>query len=193
MGDTFDDVLAGFTAQRATARITMRGDLAVELERLGEQLDEAKRFDEEANDAATATALPIAERIAELEAEADASVREFVFECIGARQWSDLVAAHPPSAEQKDEGAQWGETFGEAAMQRSCVQPKMTEAQCRTLRSRLSVGQWGKLFAAMVQANVGDETGPKSQLASQLLRASNPKPTTASRKGSPARLSSAAS
>jgi len=186
MGDTYEDYVAGFTPQRSSVTICLRGDLAEELSRLAEELRQAKKHDDERGDAATNTAAVIEERIASLEVERNLALRAFAFEGIGEDAWDVLVKKHPPTDEQREQGAAWGESFSAEAIQLSCVKPRMTAAQVADLRGRLNRGQWHKLWGAVLEANTSDDAGPKSPLASYRMNGSATRPSSAAETGSPA-------
>lgn len=57
---------------------------------------------------------------------------EFYFEALGGRKFDDLVTEHPPTTEQRLNGADWNpDTFVPALLARVSVDPRMTEPEWR--------------------------------------------------------------
>lgn len=169
---SLDAVLAGFKPKVARAQVCLRGDLIDELEQLEVQYRQAKAADD--GDLGGGPWLPIAERIAQVQAEVDATSTTFVFESIGQRAWSDLIAAHPPTSEGKKTGEQFNpDSFPFAAVAASCVQPTgVDEEGARRLYDRLNFGQWSELWGACLDANVRTASVPKSAARSGSPRGS---------------------
>lgn len=117
---------------------------------------------------------PTLARIAEIEAEFEASMVEFRFAGIGNLAWVKLVAAHPPTRDQLKANPKADhneDTFPYAAIEASCVSPKMTADQARDLRSKpwVDAAAWAELWAACFRANVKQDP-PKSMWAAGLTR-----------------------
>lgn len=169
------EVVAHVKPRTASVRLCLRGDLAREHERLEGELAEARRRDDETNEPNQAPAL--ARRIKDIEAQMRDDETEFVFTAIGTTAWSDLLAAHPPTKEQRatmrvDHNP---DTFPQEAIAASLVDPAdATVDEVEALRAKLSIGQWSQLWTACLQANVGGETPGESSSASEVLRASGP-------------------
>ncbi len=130
--------------------------------------------------------LVTAERIIEIEAEMEASTIEFRFRCIGHRAWADLLRAHAPTKEQlrQDRSLDHNpETFPDAAMAASCVEPAMSVEDVARLAASplIDVTAWSRLWNACIKANVVDKN-PKSLAAAGLIRhrseESGPPPST---------------
>lgn len=80
----------------------------------------------------------------------------FVFKTVGARQWSQLIAKHPPSKQDRERFRDVSEPFWPEAMAASCVEPSgATVDGFVKLWERLSDGQWERLRGACREANVG--------------------------------------
>lgn len=171
---------------RATARISARADLVARHEELEAALVDALRNDQAAGGIGDPQAAPaIAEQLVALEAEIEGSARTFTFEAIGNRAWLDLIAEHPPSAEQRDEGLDHDpSTFPRAAILASCVEPRLSAEQVEVLENRLNLAQWRQLWQACLAANIGNDSSPKSLAATAVLRRSGASSTTAPLEGS---------
>lgn len=174
---SIDEVFAEAESPRASTKVCFRRDLVERHEDLEADLQAAQTQDAMENRLPAAPA--IAQAIVDLEAEMQAAQREFVFEAVGKRRWSDLLAEHPPRAE--DRGLDHNPvTFPSAALAASCVQPVMTVDEAGRLEDLLTIAQWLKLWNACLKANVGGGGDtPKSLLATAVLQASGASSTTA--------------
>lgn len=73
---------------------------------------------------------------------------------VGSQAYDDLLAAHPPTAEQKREGNTYNaDTFAPALIAACCVEPAMSEKDAVTLwtSSEWSRGEVTELFVACVE------------------------------------------
>jgi hypothetical protein len=62
------------------------------------------------------------------------------FRAISDKAFDDLIAKHPPTAKQKNEGQTYNATtFGPALVAAVCIEPKMTEAEVTDL---IESGTW---------------------------------------------------
>ena len=171
---TIDDLLAEVTAREKTVRILLRQDMLAEHARLDAELVAELEID--ANENRDAVGPRLAQRLVEFEAEIEAAKRPFTFRAIGKRPWADLLADHPPTKDQL--AASNGridhnpETFPIVAIAASCVDPKMTVAQVTRLEDAINLGQFEKLWAACLDANVGGGDSPKSFAAGPIARVS---------------------
>lgn len=58
----------------------------------------------------------------------------FLFASIGAQEWDHLVAKHPPTTEQRSDGAAFNmHTFAPALLARVCVDPELTESDWKEI------------------------------------------------------------
>ena len=132
-----------------------------------------------------------ARQLAELEDEFEEHYVAFRFRALPRRQWVDLLAAHPPTKEQRrdDPRAQFNpETFPAHAIAACLVSPEMTVEQVSILENGdedghggLNDSQFNVLFNTCVEANVGGLAAPKSIAAGAhrlLKNGSEPQPTT---------------
>ncbi len=135
-----DQVLAGITARQARARVCLRGDLIAEHEQAEADLRKALADDQTENRHAAAPA--VARRVVDLEQQIDAASTDFVMQAIGQRAWSDLLAEHPPSEEDRADGWAFNSrTFLVAAVGASCVSPAgMTAAGAERLFEMIRSG-----------------------------------------------------
>lgn len=137
-----------------------------------------------------------ARRLAELEAEMEASTVEIKLRGIGHRAWADLLKAAPPRPEHRkaSPGIDHNpEVFPICAIAASSFEPKMTEEQVMQLVAKPWFNEkcWSDLWGACLRANVVDEV-PKSLAAGAILRLSGASGTTAVNEASPAPSSSVA-
>lgn len=58
----------------------------------------------------------------------------FLFQSIGAQEWDNLVAKHPPTADQRADGQAFNmHTFAPALLAKVCVDPEMSEADWKEI------------------------------------------------------------
>lgn len=127
-------------------------------------------------------AVEVAKELRAVEAEIDAALVEFRFVAVGKRAWSDMLAKHPPTKQQRERDPRLDhnpDTFPIAAIAASCAEPEMTVEQVRRLDEALSLAQFSKLWDACLEANIGGDVGPKSVAAGLILRANELYATTA--------------
>jgi hypothetical protein len=115
----------------------------------------------------------LARQVQELEAEIDAAKVEFRFVSVGHRQWADLMAAHPPTREQKKLNPRSDhnpETFPVAAIAASCQRPELSVEEVQRLERALNDAQFNALWAKCLEANLGGLESPKSAAAGLIAR-----------------------
>lgn len=130
----------------------------------------------------------LARKVVKLEAEIEAIEKVFTFADIGG-QWMDLIGQHPPTKAQLEVDKNLDhdpETFPVVAIAASSSQPKLTEDQVKRMRTKLQHAQWEKIWGAVLQANLGMVTVPKSVLAGLVLRRNGASGTTSAPAESPA-------
>ena len=189
---SLSDVVAHAKPRTATVRLCLRGDLAQEHERLERELTETRKADDDSL-AGSPQAAELAGRIQDIESEMREDETEFTFRAIGKTAWSDLIAKHPPTKDQKEMRLDHNpETFSVAAITASLVDPAdATLEEVEALAEVLSIGQWGRLWSACCDANIGADEPGESSAASAVLRDSKLSSTTAASAASPAASSSA--
>ena len=81
---------------------------------------------------------------------------ELTYQAIGAQEYDKLVAKHPPTSDQRVEGASFNiDTFGPALISKVCVEPEMTESDMKEIWSspEWSRGDLMVLFRHAVELN----------------------------------------
>ena len=155
----------------ATARILLRQDLVTRHAELDAALQRALVDDAGLNREPVAP--DVAKELEDLEAEMVAAEIEFRFRAVGKRRWADLLAKHPPTAEQlkRDRRVDHNPaTFPVAAIAAASIEPALSEDEVRRLEAALNATQFDKLWAAVIEANVGGATLPKSMAAGAIRR-----------------------
>lgn len=145
---TFADLMAKKKPQMRRVKLPLESSLLIELEearaavKRWERLGAAGLITEEQADEVADDE----ERLANAEAAMENNSVEFVFQAIGREEFEELVAANPPTAQQKNKirdemkrqgmprsqqiGPQWNiETFPPKLIAATCTSPEMTEAQ----------------------------------------------------------------
>lgn len=158
-----------------SVRVTLRGDLLDEVERLEAQMGVEREKDEWENRQPVVPQL--ARQIRELEDEARESEVEFIFEGMGRGEFAKLQAAHPVTDELTAEygpGLEWNpDTFPPALMAASCISPPDLTgdlAEWTEIHQTWSNGQIARVWMACLAANSAVADTPKSGLASEVLR-----------------------
>jgi len=159
---TFEEILGLAKPRETEVSLCLAGDLAAEADRIAAQIDELDR-------SGARTSLADGGQKAKLVGDLD-DVRElmkdseviFRFRSLPARQYSDLIAAHPGSG---------GKALDVEALQpdliAKCVfEPAMTREQVDQLLDRLNEWQRTQLFDAAWNANNGAVAVPTSRAAS---------------------------
>lgn len=81
---------------------------------------------------------------------------ELTYKAIGAQEYDKLVSKHPPTADQRVEGASFNiDTFGPALVAKVCVEPEMSENDAREIwqSPEWSRGDLMVLFRKAVELN----------------------------------------
>lgn len=161
-------------------------DLVQRLEALEDELESAR-----------STSIGLESDVPRLVSEIDAVNEElaqyefkFKVRALARREWSDLLAAHPPTKEQKKSGERVDfnpETFPQALLSACLVHPKMTVEQVEELSAGgdegggLTDAQFNVLFNAAVYVSQSGVSVPKSRAADAIRlmsRESSPPPIT---------------
>ena len=145
----------------------------------------------------TPTAPKLAEQIRKLEAEIEASALAFKFGAVSSREWSDLLAANPPTKKQlkdvADRATDWRhrpvldhnpDTFPAAVVAASAIDPEMTAEQVAALAEELGPDQFELLWSAAYEVNRGGESAPKSLAAGVILQVNGQSESTPALEGS---------
>jgi hypothetical protein len=168
-----------------SVRICLRGDPVADKEAAEEALVASRRKNPAPNigDPEAVLQMELATEVERLQEDCEAASVTFRFRGLGRREHSDLVAAHPPTEKQAAELAEVGmsamvnsETFPPALVAASCIEPAGVTLETATEAFEdWSVGQWTLLWQACLFANQGSsDPGPKSSIASAVLRGSAP-------------------
>lgn len=172
-------VAAAWKPTVEAVRICLDADLVLQIQALEEDLAEAQREDTVTNRAPQAPAL--AERILTLKADAAASEVEFRFRSLGRRAYTDLLRAHPPTAQQKADAGDgvtvlWNvDTYPPALLHACCVTPADTTLPWwQDLWDTWGVGQAERLWKACLAANAGVAEVPKARAAYGLIHGCAP-------------------
>lgn len=163
----FEDILAAAKLPEHTVRVCLRGDLAAEHERLENELD-ALRDWESSSLADEDPRRPLAEAIQAIESDMVDSTETFVFRALGQRKYRALLDAHP---DPKGEGSWNAESFPQALIAASCIEPPMDVVDVERLFDVLNAGQVETLFMGAYVVNEGPTQVPFSKAASAALRA----------------------
>lgn len=179
-----DDLIATAQPRTQLVRICARGDLvaahAEAVEALGRVADDetASLGDPATRDAAAA--------VIAVEEEMDAATVTFTVASVSRQVWNDLLAAHPPSKEQRRAGHDHDPaTFPVAAVAACVSDPEITLDQAKKLVAALPAGEWNKLWVAALSLNITETPHPKLAAATELLRVNGQSSTTSGNGASP--------
>jgi hypothetical protein len=168
------EILSQVKRPEKTVPICLAGDLQAEFEDLERDLQVAR--DTQPGEGTLAgggnpLATTLAQQIMELRERMREHTRVFRFRGLPRKEFSDLVAEHPPNDEDKDGGADvdW-ETFAVALVAACCVEPEMTKEEAGQLADALTQAQWDSLFTAAYSVNKRDVDVPFSFAASAVLQ-----------------------
>lgn len=166
-----DDLREKAKPRETTARILLDATMLAEHAHLEQQLVEVVQQRGDGLGTAPSVAAKEAELAAQLvalEAAIHDAEDEFVFRSIGSTKWIELQAANPPRPGDKVGYNPF--TFPPAAVAASCASRDLGAADAAWLMANLDLSEWGKLWGACLEVNIGEDGRPKSQLASVLLR-----------------------
>lgn len=155
-----DDFLGGYRLPRVTVAIQQRADL---LEEHGRLLRDRERAMRSSQSLAGGVPAELSERIADLEAEMEATTFELTFEALSSHQFLRLKAQHRPRKSDREQRLDFNlEEFPAALFAACAVDPEMSPEQAKTLVDKLTDGQFAKLWNACLVLNIGDDSAPKS-------------------------------
>ncbi|MFD8949467.1 hypothetical protein ACFV0B_11490 [Streptomyces xanthophaeus] len=144
-------ILKAAKKRRRSVYVCLAGDKVAELGRLEHQLATlgGKAWEPSSlGDSDPRTEL--AKKVAAARKAVRAAETEFVFEALGDKEWSDLIAAHP----SQDKGQMWDpETFGPALISACAVDPVMTDDQVRELFQLCNAAQRDELWRGAYEVN----------------------------------------
>lgn len=111
-------------------------------------------------------------RVDELQAEIEASEKEFTFQGLGQRGFFDLKRQHPPKEADVKQGLDVHmETFAPALIAACSLEPKVSAEQAQKMLDRFPLGEFQKLFDAAFASN-GQVAGPPKSAAAALIELS---------------------
>jgi hypothetical protein len=134
-----------------------------------------------------ADAMVIAERLNELQEQITDAEVVIVVQSIGTKRWLALKAEHPPTREQRLAGLDVNhDTFAPAAVVACTVEVRdptdperrMTPELAELMYELLPQREFERVFAPIVDLNVGSDGRPKSLIASVARRLNGASPTT---------------
>lgn len=182
---TVDDFLGDFTPPTVDVRICPRTDLRDKHRELERRLVESSQSPSSSL-ADSGGAKGLAEELQAVEAEMEAATRSFRFQALSRRRWRGLLAGHPPQKQHKSEGLDFNpETFPVAAIAACAVEPAMNAEQAEKLADALPLGEFERLWAGVLEVNLGVSGNPKSMIATAILRTNGASSTTAALEESP--------
>ena len=167
MTQSFDQVWSKRTKDRVPVSVCFDRALLGEFEIAEQNLKEAKAS---SNGNLGSGIGELQAEVAELRGLIKKATVRLVFENIGMRRWRSIMAAHPPTNEQKAEAAKQEvpvqfniETFPAAAMAASCVEPGLSIEQAQEMMDELPETVFTRLWVACLNASVlgaRDPLGP---------------------------------
>ncbi|MFC4006644.1 hypothetical protein ACFOY2_05390 [Nonomuraea purpurea] len=173
---TFADVKKKAKLPEKSVPLCLAGDLQAEFEELERQLQiERTRPDKPGATMAASGRSPaeteLAQRIEALRERMQADTTVFRLRALPKKKWSDLVAAHKPRPEDKENGLDYnGDTLPVALVAACCVDPQMSVPEVEELVDEvLSQGQWDELYSGAFFLNRRKVDIPFSASASAIL------------------------
>lgn len=192
---TISDRLAKAQPRTETVSICLNGSLVNRHEEAAIALDQATRADDSLT--LSAAVREAAAAVKAIEAQIDEETVRFVIATVSREEWADLLAANPPTKEERRAGHDHDpKRFPVAAVAACVIEPEdFTLADAQELARSKSVppGEFNKLWVAALMLNVAGTPSPKMEAATELLRVSEASSTTPDHAGSLAAGSSAGS
>lgn len=171
---SIDDFLDGYELPVQEVAVVQRAGLIAEHARI-----EAEIAGHHSTGSLGGPPSELLDRLRDLEAEIERSALVVRLRALGTRQWSDLLAEHPPKKDQAQLGAQWNpETWEPAAVAACAVEPTITDEQATRMRDAIPPGEWRALVLAVLELHGERVVPPKSLLLSALALASGDSSTT---------------
>lgn len=160
-------ILAQAKAREKSVYLCLAGDLIAEVDRLERQLDGLSGDSWQPESlAATNPAQRIAKQIKAVRDRMKKAETEFRLRALGAKAYSDLLAAHP--GKSPEEGFDM-ETFPKALLSACAIDPVMTPEQTEALFEILNEAQRQELMQAAFDVNNEATSIPFSVGASGIL------------------------
>jgi len=162
------DVLGRLKPREKPVTICLAGDLAAKADRLEAELARAQEDWAPESLSDVNPAHQLARDLDALREQMRGAEVEFLFRAIPDKEYSDLLAAHPPTDEREAFNSQ---TFPPALVAASCVDPVMSQEKAAELFAGLNQGQIKALFDTAWDANNDATAVPFSLRASAILAA----------------------
>lgn len=169
-----DALLDSAQLPEATEDICLRGDLVAEWEATEKQLREAKATTTHTL-AGSSEVRDLSRRVRELEEQMRGSTITVKLRAHPRPDWAKLVAAHPPREGNKGDKVMQvnQETFYDALVKASIVEPAMDDERATRLLDALSDAQFDKLATRSWNLNRKDVDVPFSPTASRIMETSD--------------------
>jgi len=164
--EQLDNLLNSARLPESTVTVCLRGDLQAEWDRLNAKLAELRSAPgRKLTDNAEAST--VAARIREIEGQMKESTIELTLRALPRREWLRLLRDHPRGGDDGDKAMGLNtETFFDALIPLSIVDPELNEDQVSRLMDALSSAQYDKLLETAWSLNRRDVSVPFSPLAS---------------------------
>lgn len=160
-------LIANAKRPERSVTVNLRGDLIAQIQDLEAELRKIQQRDTTTRLVDHPDAVALAEQIHALESEADESLLALRFRALSGPEWRRAITAHPPTAEQREEGyIADSNAVAEAVFRDSLVDPDLDDDDVSALHDALTEGQWAGIVNTIFQLNGGDNTVPFSQIAS---------------------------
>ncbi len=178
-----DELIATAQPRTEVVRICARGDLVARHAEAAAAL--RKAMDDDQSPMGDPATVEASKAVVAIEAERDAATVEFTLQAVSRQKWANLLAKHPPTAEQRRAGHDNNpETFPVAAVAECCKEPTLTVEKAQQLAEVLHMGEWNKLWITVVGLNTTGTPDPKLAAATELLRVNGHSSTTQPLEGS---------
>lgn len=189
-----DEFIASAAPRTTTVKVCGRGDLAAKHYDLIAEAQRIAADPKVKSLGADPRARELADEIDQVEAEMEAFTQEFTVKAVSRNAWVDLLAAHPPTKDEREQDETVHvRTFAVGALVACSHEPKISDEQARRLADTLPTGEWQKLWGAILVLNTAPTTAPKMGAATAILRANDVSSTTSGQEASPAPSSMASS
>ena len=155
------DLLERWKPRKAIVELILDDDLVLDHDRAVDELRTAR-----ANGHKPAAVKAIEKRVAELEAAVRDATRTLHFQAMRGADYRELLKAHPPTDAQVAEFRKGlpeelkylrpeynDDTFPDALVAASCIDPRLTVEEVTQLRQKLNAGEWGALRLTAVSVN----------------------------------------
>ncbi len=171
-----DDLIATAQPRTDKVRICARGDLVAAHAEAVAALQSVMGGDDSLEGADTTDA---AAAVVAVEEEMEAATVTFTVASVSRHRWANLLAKHPPSAQDRRAGHDHDpEQFPVAAVAECVTDPDLSPLQAKQLADVLPPGEWNKLWIAALTLNITGTPNPKLAAATELLQANGQSSTT---------------